>query len=155
MAFFMKETKLVDVLLIPGKPVGGLIKFGVDLNSGGVIKKFVKPKPMPFMKSRQDMSRVRDVLMIANNNPEIKRNFALMDFKKIPHIRPCNGNRYLMTIIPMNFHERMGRGLPPYPPGFEDRCNMTVFDVNVSIIDRRVLGFGTRKMCLKKKLEKL
>jgi hypothetical protein len=152
-AFFMDEKKLVDVFLIPETPGDKMIKFTVDLNSGEVIKRFIKPKPNFFMRSKQDMSQVRDALMIANNDSEIKRNFALMNFKRVPHIQPYNGNMYHLTFMPMNFCERMERGLPPQPQGFDERCNLTVVDVNVSMEDKRVLGFGPRRMFLNKKLE--
>jgi|GEM_PF-2128834 len=143
-AFFMNEKKFVDVLLIPEKPADGLIKFVVDLNSGDVIKKSVKPEPNFFMKSRQDMSRVRDAFMIANNNPELRRNFALRDFKRIPHMQPYNGNKYHITFMPMDFCEMMNSRLLPHPQGFEDNQNITLVDVNVSLKDRKVIGFGVR-----------
>jgi hypothetical protein len=104
-----------------------------------------------------------------NNNSEIRRNFELMNFKRIPHMQPYNGNKYHVTFMPVNFCEIMGPvlpmrppefhendfGLPFYPPEFDEIQNITGVDVNVSIEDRRILGFSVGKMFLKKNLEKM
>ena len=154
-AFFTDEKKLADVFLIPGKPFNPVIKFTVDLNSGEVVRKSAAAEPNFFMKSKQDMSSVRDAFMLINNNPEIRRNFELMKFKRIPHMQPYNGNKYHVTFMPVNFCEIMGQGPHPRPPGFNETWNVTGVDVNVSIEDRRIIGFSVGKMFLNKKLEKL
>jgi hypothetical protein len=154
-AFLMGEKKLADVFLIPGKPFNPVVKFTVDLNSGKVVRKSMTPESNFFMKSRQDVSEVRDAFMLINNNPEIRRNFESMKFKRIPHMQPYNGNKYHVTFMPVNFCEIMGPGMPPHPPEFDETQNITGVDVNVSIKDRRILGFSVGKMFLKKNLERM
>jgi len=94
--------------------------------------------PKLFRKSKQDMFRIREALGIANNDSEIKRQFAMLNFAKIPHMphmQPHNHNRFHVTFMPMIPINELER-----------RHNVSVIDANISLEDRKVHGFEIRML---------
>ena len=124
--------KLVNVFLFPENSTKWTMKFRVDLNSGEVIKEYTKPKPKLFNKSKQNKHTIKEALRIANNDSEIKKQFALLNFTKIPHIQSFDNIKVYIIFVPMNAYEKVNSIL-------EKKYNVSVIEVNISIKDKKVL----------------
>ena len=131
-------TKLVNVFLIPGNSTTWSMKFRVDLNSSEVIGNFTRLGNV-FGKSKQNKSMIKEALEIANNDPEIKKKFAQLNFTKIPHMRASNKSKVHIIFVPMNAYEKVKSGL-------ERRHNVSVIDVNISFEDKKVLKFEIKEL---------
>ncbi|PKP54418.1 MAG: hypothetical protein CVT90_01375 [Candidatus Altiarchaeales archaeon HGW-Altiarchaeales-3] len=138
--FSVNEKKRVDVFMVLNNTTKRPIKFTADLNSGEVIKnKNLKQRPKFFRKSGQDRIMINEALRIANNDSEIKGQFTIMNFTKIPRIHPhiqadnCRGLHVIF--MPMMQVDGFGKG-----------HNISVIDANISIEGRKVLEFGVRNL---------
>ena len=126
-----KGARFVNVFLFPENSTKWTMKFRVDLNSGTVIKELIKTAEA-YGKSKQNKTNIKEALKIADNDSEIKKQFATLNFTKIPHVQSSGNVKVHIIFVPMNAYEKVKFGL-------EKKHNVTVIDVNISIEDKKII----------------
>ncbi len=144
--------RIVNVFLFPGNETKWLIKFTVDLNAGEVIKTFRNPDALnaSFGKSKQDKGKIKEALRIANNNPEIKKQFAQLNFTKIPHtvhIKADNKNEWEIVFMPVNAYEKVKTGLVK-------RQNIMAIHVDLSLEEKKIIRAEIKEFIAEKREER-
>ena len=134
----LNGTKMVNVFLLPENSTKWTIKFRVDLNSGVVVKEFLKKDTGFFGKSKQNKTGIKEILKIANNDSGIKEQFLMLNFTKILHIQSHGKIKSHVIFVPADAYEKSGTGL-------EKKHNLTIVNVNISIEDKKVLKFEIKE----------